>query len=492
MINAHSLSHAEAWRRRAGIAAFVSLAVLSLSPLGCSREPHTVESETAERKPVQNVVLICLDTVRFDSFWTPEASGSPDALSPWAQRAIRFERANATAPWTLPSVASVFTGLYPRRHGVGAFADPIANLDVQIPSPVPADLPVISELASRSGVATAAFVAHPWFGDDFRLGKGFDRLDVRGDEEALVARAKDWLSRQSDERPLFLYLHFMQAHEMHRQKPPLVREAADAVRGALREHAIESAPGGACDDPASARCRRYLAYVHAISRLRDTVADLLAHLDSTAWLESSVVILYSDHGEEFRDHGAEQKAWRLDPRGFYGAGHGQSLFQEQLHVPLLVWHPDHDGRSIQRPVSLIDLFPTFVGVLGLSPPEPPPRVGVDLLEQAEQPDRRLRPRLLLASGIAYGPEQVAVISWPWKRVAWSGLDQSLLYDLKSDPAEKRPLGRRNRHVESMDRALRRYLELQPFLQGEAPDLREEDLERLRALGYLGGRKAGDA
>ena len=116
------------------------------------------------------------------------------------------------------------------------------------------------------------------------------------------------------------------------------------------------------------------------------------------------MILYSDHGEEFNDHAGVERALGGDPRDLYGLGHGQSLYQEQLHVPVWIWHPRLESRDARGPVSLLDLMPTALEWLGVdAPSELDGRSLAPWLEgRGPAPETQ---RLLFATRIAYGPEQ---------------------------------------------------------------------------------------
>ena len=78
--------------------------------------------------------MVCLDTVRFDTFWLPETAGAADNLGPWLDEALVLANTQAPSPWTVPSVASVLTGLYPNQHGAGRFEAEVANLNEEVPS----------------------------------------------------------------------------------------------------------------------------------------------------------------------------------------------------------------------------------------------------------------------------------------------------------------------------------------------------------------------
>ena len=476
-----------AWANRRGL----TVLALSGAVLGCwhgAGAPPSPSSVTS-----YNVVLVCLDTVRFDTFWLPERSGQPDTFSPWGRQALRFERAQAPAPWTVPSVASVLTGLYPRRHGAGVFPEPTANLDNEIPTGLTQDAPVLAGWLQQAGFRTAAFVAHPWFTTRYGLGEGFQKLVLRSEARALLPRAMSWTEEalvEKPARPFFLYLHFMEAHEFHEASSEKVRQRAGFLAAGLREAAAASAPPSVCEDPHRLRCKRYEAYVFAVATLRGVIADLLGSLSERGLLDRTVVVVFADHGEEFKDHFAQEKARAIDPRSFYGVGHGQSLYQELLHVPLLMWHPAFAGRDVATPVSLIDVFPTILHAAGASRSDGRRRFGSDLTRLTSESAKAERPRPLFSSGIAYGPEQTSAVMWPWKLVMRVDSGEGELFNLSTDPGETHPLASDSHEGAELASMLAWYRRLEPLAPPRPLALSSDDLKKLGALGYLGGRMPG--
>jgi arylsulfatase A-like enzyme len=237
-----------------------------------------------------------------------------------------------------------------------------------------------------------------------------------------------------------------------------------------------------CGDEDAPSCTHYLAYVQSIVDQLDSVARLLDSLERSALLSETLVILYSDHGEEFFDHEAEQRAWRVDPRGIYGAGHGQSLFQELLHVPLWIWHPDVLGRPLEAPASLVDVAPTALEWLGVEDVDAD-WDGRSLARwvAGDQPPPGA-PRPLYSTRIAYGPEQVAVVRGPWKRIVRTATEREL-FDLSRDPREREAVQRPEIERE-LDALLASYGAHEPVEAAEPPPLSEAQLEQLQSLGYL--------
>ncbi len=398
-------------RRQRRALSFVSCALLSLFA-GCGARAG---DPTADVATARHLAVLCLDTVRYDAFSLPETAGFADPLTPWLESGLVFDRAQSPAPWTVPAVASLLTGLYPNQHGAGRFDEEIADLSKTVPAAIRGEAETLPELLASSGFSTAAFVAHPWFRTGYGLDRGFATLELKNKASALTRRSLEWLDgrpstageRPPDEPPFFVYLHFMEAHERHRQPMEQIDEIVGGMAPEARAAAAALAAGFACQDASSAKCRRFLAYVDTVLELRAEVASFMAGLEERGLLDDTVVVVYSDHGEEFDDHLAEGRAEGLDPRGIYGAGHGHTLYQELLHVPFVIWHPGIEGRNVTAPVSLVDVAPSLLEWL----PSPAAAAPSETFPAGRSPSSsRARPTRPARSTRAESP--TAPASWP--------------------------------------------------------------------------------
>lgn len=176
----------------------------------------------------------------------------------------------------------------------------------------------------------------------------------------------------------------------------------------------------------------YAATVREVDRAVGGLQDRLENWDLA---RSTLVSVFADHGEEFREHAAEARRWGHDPRGLAGIGHGHSQFQELLHVPWLARGPGVPvARRDKRPVSLCDLAPTLADWLGVGPmplPAEPQLTGVSLAAESGHGEDRL----ILAEALAYGPDLVALRRGPHKLLAMRDGRVLGLYDLQVDPRE---------------------------------------------------------
>jgi hypothetical protein len=426
----------------------------------------------------RNLVVFCFDTVRADAFSRRDSPQWPDALSPWVRRAVVYENARSAAPWTVPSVASFMTGLYPPGHGAGRFAAEVAYLGPMVPSGVSAGVRTLGRAAREAGFDTQAFVSNPWMDVPSGIFSGFEHIDHLP-TRALMPVARDWLEKRSrwgSRRPFFLYVHWMDAHgDVSRAE--MAREAS-LLAPANRADLIAHAPLDTCRDPASYGCSRYLAYHRAVAEQRNDAAILLETMRRRGLLSDSVVVLFSDHGEEFNDHRPEEWRRAADPRGIYGSGHGHSLYDELLRVALVVWTPREAPHRDPGIVSLVDVTPTLVTRLGLPWSG---RMDGRVLEIA---GAALEERPIFASGISFGPEQAAVIDGDRKQILVRCPSQSLLFDERRDPSEKSP-GSGAASDPQLAALLGRYLERESAMVTPMK-LGSERMRKLRSVGYLAG------
>lgn len=458
-------------------------------------------------KEIKNLLIITIDTVRADTFYSPEDNQFSDRLSIWLKRARVYRNAHSVAPWTIPSIATVLTGYAQNQHGGGAFPEAIANLNTQLPSAILAEVSTLAERLNMAGFSSNAASAHPWFSSGFGLERGFNTIDARKSRINIDAWFGQSIKQRERERELelelelelklklkleqeqeqeqvqqrnFTYLHYMEAHGRHTYH---LEEYFSKLSDDQKKRGLIWA-GAICKDGLeSVICQQYLVYNQAVLDLRDSLANILEQLENSGLLSQTLVLVYSDHGEEFHDHLAQAQTDNHDPRGIYGFGHGNSLYEEQLHVPLLIWNPnDSKGRIVNTPVSLLDIAPSILDWLGVD-------ISADnfpgmLLDKAE----KTTDRVFYASNIAYGPEQVSVRDGDQKSIWNTVSDKSSYFNLKDDPNEQQPLTGDDL-VLHFDKLTGDYLDLANTNIGEPPEINKKQLERLKSIGYLQGSEA---
>jgi arylsulfatase A-like enzyme len=333
-------------------------------------ERSAVASLPPAPRGLPNVLLVVLDTVRAQSL-AAYGYGRPNTpeLERLARAGVRFERALATAPWTLPSHASLFTGRLAHELSTGWRV------------PLDATYPTLAESLARHGYLTAGFVANTLYcSANFGLDRGFVHYEdygislgqvVRGSALGrLVAsneRLRDligvhqllgrkpaaqvngdflrWLDRREPGRPFFAFLNYYDAHTPYLPPAEFAQKFSPVIpRGYFHEGA-RLAPE-VIDELRD-------AYDGAIAYLDYELGRLLADLRERGLLDDTLLIVTSDHGESFGEHGL--------------MAHGNSLYLNLLHVPLVIVNPARvpTGRSIAEPVSLRDIPATVVDLIGL-------------------------------------------------------------------------------------------------------------------------------
>lgn len=435
-----------------------------------------------QQRPATNLVVICIDTVRQDSFLSV---GLPDSFDRWIDRAQVYENATAAGPWTMPSVASVLTGLYPIEHGAGRFPNAIANLATDPPSPLSEDNLTLTEHLQEAGFRTGAFVSHPFFRSGLGLDQGFEIVAPRKGWQQDLERFLEWRQGMEPDERFFAYLHFMEAHDWHLGSRRILQQRIAELSPEVRRDTLARANSAICEDSEDVRCLRQRVYNAAVAELRQAVATVLEELESSGLLDSTLVMLYSDHGEEFWEHESEQRRSAEDPRGIYGFGHGQSMYQELLHVPILVWLPKRRGARHPELVSLVDMMPSALEWLGMESGG----LGSSgkVLPLSPEP---VRPspsgRAVYSSGIAYGPEKVAARLDRLKTVFEPKSHRFQYFDLADDPGERKPKPERNDLVMTFDTLVGDYMEMARTDTATSVQLNSQQIRQLKAIGYLQG------
>jgi len=428
-----------------------------------------------------NVIVYLVDTLRADRLG---CYGGPRPISPrldaFSRESVLFENATAASAWTRPSVVSLLTGLNPLRHGVHERLDRL-----------PAEIATLPGILHADGYQTAAFVSSAVITAQFGFDRGFDvfRQEVKEAIEAtrptsawVNEQAFSWLARRDRDRPFFLYLHSLDPHmpysppEPYRKRfAPQADPAAGSVAHvvALRDGQLHPAPHEADDLLA--------LYDTEIAANDEAFGRLLDQLRSVGLWDSTVIVFVSDHGEEFLDHG--------------GWEHGASLYQELLHVPLIVKDARGRGagRRIAETVRQVDVLPTVLDLLGKAAPQ-----GIDgqsLLPLLSGSPQRSRSPAAFASLDLDGRRLDSVILGRWKLVRTISHDRlpvgEELYDVAADPLERTNRATTNRDPAALLAGLLQRAERdggRATAPGQVP-LDSELEKELRALGYgsRGGR-----
>jgi len=430
----------------------------ALGALGATAPPRRAQQSPPPATST-NVVLVTIDSLRADHLGA-YGYGRPTSprLDALAAEGVSFERVRAQAASPTPSTASLLTGTFPSRHG--GFRDR---------STVASEALSLAEVLKQAGLETAAFSANPWITPEFGFGQGFDhffavprerivrfpllllairrvnrlfdpqanlygrlRRRIVGDvptwerDQQVTAAALGWIEANR-EKPFFAYLHYMSLQQPYRAPGP---RGSRFVPKGVRDPAMPpptsllfsqaAAPLG--DDAYDEVIGSYDSSILFVDHL---VGRLVRGLRALGVLDDTIVVVTSDQGQEFYEH----RNW----------GHGHSLYDEVLHVPLVIRHPSLPAdRRVVSPAMLVDVFPTILELAGLPAPG-----GLD--------GTSLVPRVLDDTGPG-GPDGYAehlgsiseartVVDDGWKLIVVreGGRQWSELYDMRADRGEERDL-----------------------------------------------------
>ncbi|HDH96724.1 MAG TPA: hypothetical protein ENF73_03245, partial [Proteobacteria bacterium] len=491
----------DAARRLAWAFTVVSAAAVPLISVLYTGPPMKCTEEKASGRP--NFVFIVVDALRADAIEPYGSSNATPNIAGFAAESVVFEDAQAVSPWTLSSMASFFTGLYPSAHRVNKVS---STLDRRFDT--------VYRRLKRAGYSTWAVIDQHFYASYRGISQGFDvyhlvrchPCKVVGDHP-LVARAfpREWTrvfptcrhptvrtaldaaaAIERSCKPFFGWVHFYDPHMAYSPPKAFIGDIPGIdermgwghkgwIKVTEARSRVELAKGEVFFDAKLAGRLRdlYLAEVRLVDRELARIFDALKR--SNLW-DNTVVILTADHGEELLDH------------GFFE--HGHSVYGEVLHVPLIVRVPGLEPKRVSTRVRTIDVAPTILELAGIrfDPSEFQGRTLAPLLEGKDEPDREV-----LAESLLYYFERKALIEGRYKLVWIPYSDEYLLYDLEADPGERHPLAGDEGLVQRMKVRLNELLvqgaRIYEKTTGKAPEdtytpLTDEQIEALKALGYI--------
>lgn len=470
-ISRHKVGYARLVRRASLIMGVVvaTLAALTLG-YGFWKEQRALAGLPDARPGAPNVLLIILDTVRARelSLYGYERETTPH-LEVRARHGVVFDQAISTAPWTLPSHASMFTGLYPVELSTG-WDEPLNDRRR-----------TLAEAFRNAGYVTGGFVANLVYTtyeqgldrgfahyEDHELDLGTMLRDVTlsrrildawtlrplvGTDAAINEKPApvivddflDWQARH-DDRPFFAFLNFLDAHDPYLPPEPWFEKFAGHPRenqlSPLRRHSFSERHDGLAEEEVE---EEIAAYDGAIAWLDYTLETLFQELDQRGEIENTIVVVTADHGEELGEHGLYL--------------HGHSLYIQTLHVPLLIFGPGvPEGIRISRAVSLRDLARTVQEIAGLEGENFP---GYSLAVTWQNDTSAV-----ISPAFSHVQEGIRIPAWyPASRTDMQSLVASdihviqatdsapLAFNLRTDPEELKPMDLSEEMRESIKRKL---------------------------------------
>jgi len=450
-----------------------------------------------ELGPRHNVVLISIDTMRPDYLG---CYGRPGGVSPALDRVaaagVVFEDVTSASPWTLPSHASMLTGMYPATHGVRnhEFALEAESLGTWL---------------AKAGYQTMAIVnTHNVGNPEFGLMRGFEpetthwaiEMDLKGDQvlpgiknraPVMVKRVLRWLKNRDESRPFFLFFHSYDVHTDFTPDAKWREMFVDPYES--REVNGVRVVNGITDDLIKVRNRmgwgtitleepdvRHLEQLYdaEIRTFDEEIGKLFDYLDASGLAETTLVAITSDHGEEYNEHG--------------GILHGRTHYQELIRIPWILRGPGVPaGAREAQPVHLVDVAPTLLSLAGV--PIFPGIDGIDASLTWRDPAALPGVRYLFSEADhnnVVGNEQrhdiKAMVRLENDVLHYDKVTKKKeLYDLAADPFEQNDLA-----AEDPERVEFLFSKLEAFMarEGSATDIgpvSAEDQEWLDKLGYGG-------
>jgi arylsulfatase A-like enzyme len=409
------------------------------------------------------VVLITIDTLRPDhcSLYGYRRKTTP-FLDELAARAVVFDRAYSTSSWTAPAMASLFTSLPPRAHGV--VRGFVANEQVVGQDVLSDRFDTLAEILSRNGWQTFGVSTNAHLTTATGFAQGFMEFRSLWWDDAARANTEvlALAERLATAGRWFLWVHYFDPHFPYDHQQPWFDVYASEAVPPVREPVPP--------DVVKALHDMVAGYDSEIAYVDDHLRKLFAAL---AIDPSTFVVVVSDHGEAMLEHST--------------FGHGQSLFEEEVRIPFLV-RPSGDvpGRHLDSMVSIADVFPTILDAVGIAPPAR--LVGrslVPALRGARLPDATIVTEL---DRQPIG--QHAVRSGAWKLYRRDPPQEFVrLHDLSHDPLERNDLsGAERTRVRDLDAAWDGFAARWPRFAAPtvAQPVGKDQVDRLRALGYLDG------
>lgn len=404
-----------------------------------------------------DVFIVSVDTLRADRLG---CYGNPKPISPnidaFAREAMQFEDCLAEVPLTSPSFGSMMTSRYPRMNGAARNG-----------LPLPPNVPTLAEQFKSAGYQTACVTSNWTLKAALSgLDRGFDSYDdgfkkkrwgfIKSERDAdeVLRLSLDVLAKRDPGKPLFGWFHFSDPHAPYNFR---------------KEFDPDGIPIWKLDEVGQTR----VSYDSEVAFTDSFVGKILRALPH----DNVIVVFISDHGESLHEHGY--------------IGHGRRIYQDNIHVPLLVKAPGLTPGKSKVPTRLIDVAPTLLSLAQLKPM--PGMLGVDLITS---PPGTSRPRVIETYGGAVPgvpgakalmasrpPMRQGVVVGSWKLIV--GGPEPELYEIKKDPGELKNLFHTEPgHVAELRKVLANWDKETPKGSADAADLSQEDVDALKSLGYV--------
>lgn len=445
---------------------------LIIAPLGCGGGKVETFSEP-------NILLIVVDTLRADHLETYGYSRKTMPIArQLANEGVQFDNAFSQAPWTGSSMTSLFTSVYPSTHGFlyNTLGGTTSNFVNQ-------NLVTLAEALGEGGYHRVGHVTNLYVSRKMGFAQGFDKFlehEHLADADAVTSAAINDLNgwAKKSESPLFMYVHYMEPHCPYSPPADYKKTFESESQPLPPTYKIPRHIDIGSRDLADYRN----SYDEEILFANDQISRLLDELKKLSLEENTLVILTSDHGEELFERG--------------NFGHGRTFHDEVLHIPLILRFPAKipANKKIDTIVELVDVMPTVLDLADLQAPEQMQGSSLKpLLQAAPKMPESPEDRVAYSELFIKGPPRIMIRSRTMKAVCVTEGEPHLTsyFDLTKDPTES------NNLVSTLDPSESEALVKQlvqwrvartkqgaPYQTGETKSLTEQELQRLKDLGYI--------
>jgi len=456
---------------------FVTLSWMTLACGGGEKsgvegeEDNALSSDTSGQL---NVIVILADALRADrlgayGYTARPTSPSIDAL---AKDSAVFVNAVSQDAWTIPSVASLFSGVYPRTHRALKYQK---GKTVEMDT-LSMDHSTMAERFKDAGYATSALLKSPVIDSSKGYCQGFDTckvVDGKGawdnSGEDLTNAATGWLDAHGSGSPFFMYLHYMDPHSPYIPPEPWKSKYVGDYKGELTGLHKDYEPFQRGEKKASKADLEQLSAVYdaSVEYWDFQIGRLVEHLKSTGRWENTIIVITADHGEA------------LGERGHFFHG---NLYQENIHVPLIFRVPGVKGQRLEQYAQMMDIAPTVTGLTGVSPS--PAWHGMN---QADA----IRTGADSAQSVytEYGHSKSLIDASGLKLILGEKISP-LLFDLKADPGELKNLASsRPDDVKRLQGEIKRIFDMSMkeasnFSAAAPVTVDDATVDKMKAIGYV--------
>jgi arylsulfatase A-like enzyme len=425
----------------------------------------SVKTSKVASCPDCNVILISIDTLRYDHLSCYGYKHKTPAIDAFSKESVKFNTNISQAPSTAPSHASMLTGLIPASHG--AF--------IKRETPIKAEVKTLAEILLSSGFRTVSFNGGGQLDKKLGFSRGFEVYDSYSEANYenekfsdRVSKGIDWIGKNNKNK-FFLFLHSYDIHVPYAPEKADLDAIFPDYKGSLTvpitDKFLKKVNAGKLKLSNEDKNFIVAAYDAEIKSVDRAFSTLIEYLKSSNLYDKTIIIFTSDHGEEFGEH------------GFMG-WHSHTLFDELLRVPLLIKLPEQSfsDKEISTQTRTIDILPTLLDILNIK--ADPILQGKSLTGLIENSNAEFDPYAISQKDRSNSLPTSARTS-DWKMYKQS------LYDLKADPKEMKDVAEKNPEVKKELRAvIDDAKKLDDSSKNEKIEIEDDSVEQLKTLGYL--------